>query len=33
MQKIEKIAQVVKCKCENIVAACVVPYCYEDTEW
>ena len=25
--------QVLKCKCGAKYAACIEPYCYEDTEW
>jgi len=26
-------AQIVRCKCGSIVAACTVPLCYEDKDW
>jgi hypothetical protein len=26
-------AQIIKCKCGSIVAACSVPLCYEDKDW
>ena len=28
-----KRAQAVKCKCGNIIAACVEPACYTDRDW
>lgn len=26
-------AQVIKCKCGNVFAACVEPHCYTDSDW
>lgn len=28
-----RTAQIVKCKCGSVVAACIAPLCYEDKEW
>ncbi|WP_455639342.1 hypothetical protein [Parabacteroides sp.] len=28
-----RTAQVVKCKCGSIIAACIAPACYEDKDW
>ena len=28
-----RTAQIVKCKCGSVIAACRVPLCYEDREW
>lgn len=28
-----RTAQIVKCKCGSVVAACITPFCYEDKEW
>ena len=28
-----RTAQIVKCKCGSVIAACIVPLCYEDREW
>jgi hypothetical protein len=28
-----KRAQVVKCRCGNIIAACIEPECYQDAQW
>lgn len=28
-----KKAQVIKCKCGSIFAACYAPECYEDSDW
>ena len=28
-----KTVQIIKCKCGEIFAGCLVPYCYEDADW